>query len=196
MLRLSAELYETASNKLIASLNVQGANLTEILQAVRKKSPGFFRSIMGGPADYVDEEVVDNTKKESKKFYAVEIATRMIGAIPSIDGNVIPNCTETPCKTMVEEGRRIKWNKVVFLSVAPVELRKEYELGDDDVALLRSRLKSSKVRCEGSLFFTDCCNGNCAMGGVCGESCPFTDEVWVWPDGHQGRGNAQARHWC
>ena len=80
---------------------------------------------------------------------------------------------------------RIKWNKVVFLSVAPVELRKEYELGDDDVALLRSRLKSSKVRCEGSLFFTDCCNGNCAMGGVCGESCPFTDEVWVWPDGHE-----------
>ena len=105
MLRLSAELYETASNKLIASLNVQGANLTEILQAVRKKSPGFFRSIMGGPADYVDEEVVDNTKKESKKFYAVEITTRMIGATPSIDGNVIPNCTETPCKTMVEEGR-------------------------------------------------------------------------------------------
>lgn len=80
---------------------------------------------------------------------------------------------------------RIKWNKVVFLSVAPVELRKEYELGDDDVALLRSRLKSSKVRCQGSLFFTDCRNGNCAMGGVCGESCPFTDEVWVWPDGHE-----------
>ncbi len=80
---------------------------------------------------------------------------------------------------------RIKWNKVVFLSVAPVKLRKEYELGDDDVALLRSRLKSSKVRCEGSLFFTDCRNGNCAMGGVCGESCPFTDEVWVWPDGHE-----------
>ncbi len=80
---------------------------------------------------------------------------------------------------------RIKWNKVVFLSVAPVKLRKEYELGDDVVALLRSRLKSSKVRCEGSLFFTDCRNGNCAMGGVCGESCPFTDEVWVWPDGHE-----------
>ena len=80
---------------------------------------------------------------------------------------------------------RIKWNKVVFLSVAPVKLRKEYELGDDDVALLRSRLKSSKVRCQGSLFFTDCRNGNCAMGGVCGESCPFTDEVWVWPDGHE-----------
>ena len=80
---------------------------------------------------------------------------------------------------------RIKWNKVVVLKGVPPEFRKEYELAEDDVALLRSRLKSTKVRCEGSLFFTDSHNGDCAMGGVCGVSCPFMDEIWILPDGSE-----------
>ena len=80
---------------------------------------------------------------------------------------------------------RIKWNKVVLLKGVPPEFRKEYELTEDDIALLRSRLKSTKVRCEGSLFFTDSHNGDCAMGGVCGVSCPFMDEIWILPDGSE-----------
>lgn len=80
---------------------------------------------------------------------------------------------------------RIKWNKVVLLKGVPPEFRKEYELTEDDIALLRSRLKSIKVRCEGSLFFTDSHNGDCAMGGVCGVSCPFMDEIWILPDGSE-----------
>ena len=75
--------------------------------------------------------------------------------------------------------------KVVLLKGVPPEFRKEYELAEDDVALLRSRLKSTKVRCEGSLFFTDSHNGDCAMGGVCGVSCPFMDEIWILPDGSE-----------
>ena len=80
---------------------------------------------------------------------------------------------------------RIKWNKVVLLKGVPPEFRKEYELSENDVALLRSRLKSAKVRCEGSLFFTDSHNGDCAMGGVCGVSCPFMNEIWILPDGSE-----------
>jgi MoaA/NifB/PqqE/SkfB family radical SAM enzyme len=80
---------------------------------------------------------------------------------------------------------RIKWNKVVLLKCVPPEFRKEYELSENDVALLRSRLKSTKVRCGGSLFFTDSHNGDCAMGGVCGVSCPFIDEIWILPDGSE-----------
>ena len=80
---------------------------------------------------------------------------------------------------------RIKWNKVVLLKCVPTEFRKEYELTEDDVALLRSRLKSTNVHCEGSLFFTDSHNGDCAMGGVCGVSCPFMDEIWILPDGSE-----------
>ena len=80
---------------------------------------------------------------------------------------------------------RVKWNKVVLLKCVPPEFRKEYELTEDDVALLRSRLKSTNVHCEGSLFFTDSHNGDCAMGGVCGVSCPFMDEIWILPDGSE-----------
>ena len=80
---------------------------------------------------------------------------------------------------------RIKWNKVVLLKGVPPEFRKEYELSENDVALLRSRLNSTQVRCEGSLFFTDSHNGDCAMGGVCGVSCPFMNEIWILPDGSE-----------
>jgi hypothetical protein len=44
MLTLTAELYETAGNKLIASFNGRGANVNELLTIIEQKSPDFFRS--------------------------------------------------------------------------------------------------------------------------------------------------------
>ena len=83
---------------------------------------------------------------------------------------------------------RIKWNKVVLLSVASQELREMYALDDALLESLRNHLRSgefsaSNVKHEGSLFFKNCAD-QCAVGGKC-ESCPFADEVWVWPDGHE-----------
>ncbi|OWV20019.1 hypothetical protein B7990_02285 [Fibrobacter sp. UWB4] len=83
---------------------------------------------------------------------------------------------------------RIKWNKVVLLSVAPQELREMYALDDALLESLRNEFRSgefsaSNVKHEGSLFFKNCAD-QCAVGGKC-ESCPFADEVWVWPDGHE-----------
>ena len=83
---------------------------------------------------------------------------------------------------------RVKWNKVVLLSVASQELREMYELDDALLESLRNEFRSgefsaSNVKHEGSLFFKNCAD-QCAVGGKC-ESCPFADEVWVWPDGHE-----------
>ena len=83
---------------------------------------------------------------------------------------------------------RIKWNKAVLLSVASQELREMYELDDALLESLRNEFRSgefsaSNVKHEGSLFFKNCAD-QCAVGGKC-ESCPFADEVWVWPDGHE-----------
>ena len=83
---------------------------------------------------------------------------------------------------------RIKWNKVVLLSVAPRALREMYALDDALLESLRNEFRSgefsaSNVKHEGSLFFKNCAD-QCAVGGKC-ESCPFADEVWVWPDGHE-----------
>ncbi len=44
-LTLSAELYETAGNKLIASFNGHGTNLKELLTLIELKSPDFFKVI-------------------------------------------------------------------------------------------------------------------------------------------------------
>jgi len=83
---------------------------------------------------------------------------------------------------------RIKWNKVVLLSAASQALREMYALDDALLDSLRNEFRSgvfsaSNVKHEGSLFFNDSADV-CAVGGKC-ESCPFADEVWVWPDGHE-----------
>ena len=93
---------------------------------------------------------------------------------------------------------RIKWNKVVLLSVASQELREMYALDDALLESLRNEFRSgefsaSNVKREGSLFFKNCAD-QCAVGGKC-ESCPFADEVWVWPDGHEDHCPNPERRW-
>lgn len=79
---------------------------------------------------------------------------------------------------------RIKWNLPVFLSVAPRELHERYGLTDLDVDELRKKVKSDVVRCEGSLFFgTQKHNPESAKHYA--ADCPFTDELWVLPDGSE-----------
>ena len=93
---------------------------------------------------------------------------------------------------------RIKWNKVVLLSVASQELREMYALDDASLESLRNEFRAgvfsaSNVKREGSLFFDDGADV-CAVGGKC-ESCPFADEVWVWPDGHEDHCPNPERRW-
>lgn len=106
---LSAELYETAGNKLVASFNGQGASVKELLEIVKEKSPNFFRKIKnsGGFAGVGGIGEVSGAGEYSfagKKKYIIEIITSPSGAIPTIDGKGIPKCTSTPCKVQVEEG--------------------------------------------------------------------------------------------
>ena len=93
---------------------------------------------------------------------------------------------------------RIKWNKVVLLNVASQELREMYALDDASLESLRNEFRSGvysalSVKHEGSLFFSDSVD-LCAVGGKC-ESCPFADEVWVWPDGHEDHCPNPERRW-
>ena len=93
---------------------------------------------------------------------------------------------------------RIKWNKVVFLSTASQALREMYALDGASLESLRNEFRAgvfsaSNVKREGSLFFDDGADV-CAVGGKC-ESCPFADEVWVWPDGHEDHCPNPERRW-
>ena len=82
MLTLSAELYETAGNKLIASFNGRGANVNELLELIEQKSPNFFRRIkdLAEPATVAENEtgpdnagVVDSTSTDAEKPAAEEV---------------------------------------------------------------------------------------------------------------------------
>ena len=66
---------------------------------------------------------------------------------------------------------RIKWNKVVVLSVSSQELREMYALDDAQLESLRNEFRSGvysalSVKHEGSLFFSDSVD-LCAVGGKC-----------------------------
>ncbi|SHK69581.1 hypothetical protein SAMN05720468_105100 [Fibrobacter sp. UWEL] len=78
---------------------------------------------------------------------------------------------------------RIKWNPVVFLSVAPPSLVAEYGLKEGDVEILRETLTSTKLKCGGSLYFPQNPAGSTADGAA-GE-CPFDGEIWILPDGSE-----------
>lgn len=108
-LTLSAELYETAGNKLIASFNGQGASMKDLLEIVWTKSPDFFRSVkgtggFGGVGGIGEVNSPEQFSFGGKKKFIVEIVTTPAGAVPTIDGKGIPKCLNTPCRIQVEEG--------------------------------------------------------------------------------------------
>ena len=81
MLTLSAELYETAGNKLIASFNGRGANVNELLALIEQKSPDFFHRVkdLAEPAPVTEKMtetdttvVVDSTSAGVEKTVAEE----------------------------------------------------------------------------------------------------------------------------
>lgn len=108
-LTLSAELYETAGNKLIASFNGRGENVEQLLDLIKQKSPDFFRKIKGsggfaGVGGIAEVSNAGSFSYGGKQKFIVEISSTPAGAVPTIDGKAVPKCLSTPCKVQVEEG--------------------------------------------------------------------------------------------
>lgn len=108
-LTLSAELYETAGSKLIASFNGRGENVDALLEIIKQKSPVFFNSIKVSKNDFSVSGIIDVGDSSgygyaNRKKLALKIISSPVGAIPTIDGKVQPKCLKTPCWAMVEKG--------------------------------------------------------------------------------------------
>ncbi len=137
-LTLSAELYETAGNKLIASFNGLGENVGELLELIKLKSPEFFRSVKGGFGFTGAGGIgivanADAFDYQGKKKYIVEIVSEPSGAVPTIDGQANPKCLSTPCKVPVEEGsHRFVVTKERY---APAELVVDVKQNDQKISL-------------------------------------------------------------
>lgn len=106
---LSAELYETAANKLIASFNSQGSNLKDLLNIIKEKSPKFFHKIKR-TENFTDSNSSEEKSKkgkynlDGKKIFSVEVASFPSEAFFTIDGKTSHKCQNTPCKLLLEEG--------------------------------------------------------------------------------------------
>ena len=109
-LSLSVELYETAKNNLVATINERGANVDELEKIIKLKAPAFFRKIRGNSTGFSDVGgISDVSSDDSFSFsgsnqYVVEIVTEPAGAVPTIDGKASTRCLSTPCKVQIEEG--------------------------------------------------------------------------------------------
>jgi len=112
-LTLSAELYETAGNKLIASFNGRGQNVEELLVLIENKSHEFFNSIreMTQPAETsapVDLPKADKVNVERK----VDDKVSKVGE--SVPANVDASVAGTPSK------KGIHWVPLSISAVATV----------------------------------------------------------------------------
>ncbi|WP_173475707.1 PEGA domain-containing protein [Fibrobacter succinogenes] len=97
---ISAELYETASSKLVASFNGLGTDVNALMEVIKAKSPEFFRKARGGATGIIRTSM-DGHGNQS---FVVNVSTNPSGAALSIDGRPIPQCAATPCKILVEAG--------------------------------------------------------------------------------------------
>ena len=112
-LTLSAELYETAGNKLIASFNGRGQNVEELLVLIENKSHEFFSAIreMTHPAEAsapVDLPKADVVKVERK----IDDKVSKVGE--SVPANVDASAAGTPAK------KGIHWVPLSISAVATV----------------------------------------------------------------------------
>ena len=124
MLTMTAELYETAGNKLIASFNGRGVDVNELLSIIEQKSPDFFRAAREMTASTAAETenaqivsadtakpVAAETKSEEKTL--VEQPSNELKDKPAVNvGESVPANVEAQ-----EKSRVAHW---VFFSVGGV----------------------------------------------------------------------------
>jgi len=97
---ISAELYETSGNKLVASFNGLGPDLDALMEIIKTKAPEFFRKARGSATGIV-RTGFDGVKNQS---FVVNVSTNPQGAALSIDGRPVPQCVQTPCEVLVDAG--------------------------------------------------------------------------------------------
>ena len=126
-LTLSAELYETAGNKLIASFNGRGQNVEELLSLVERKSHDFFGMIrkVTRPAEtgskVAENKIVENKAVENKvgseKVEPVQVE-KEIGGKDSKIGESVPANVNVPEATAKKRG--VHWAPLSISAAATV----------------------------------------------------------------------------
>lgn len=110
-LTISAELYETAGNKLLASFNGSSATVEGLVAEINSKAENFFKRARGneswGVSGFGDFGGAGDFSVTAKQKFIVDVVTEPAGATLSIDGRPEPKCTSTPCRIQVEAGEHL-----------------------------------------------------------------------------------------
>ena len=115
-LAITAELYETATSKLVASFVGKGESVEDLEKIVKEQSPVFFKKARDNASNGIGYVNPNSTFSfQGTKKFIIDIQTTPIGAIPTFDGRANPQCTSTPCKIQLEAGEhRIVLSKERF----------------------------------------------------------------------------------
>ena len=104
-LAITAEVYETASSKLVASFVGKGENVEDVEKIIKEQAPTFFKKVRNNALNGFGYVSTNNSFSfQGTKKFIVEIQTTPSGAIPTFDGKAFPQCTSTPCKIQLEAG--------------------------------------------------------------------------------------------
>lgn len=110
-LTLSAELYETAENKLIASFNGLGANLNELLKLIIQKSPEFFHHVK------IDQKSnAQGTAMNGEANYSITAPPKYVwtSSTSSAPAQNAKQPQENAYYTSSSEAKAAKWPRAAF----------------------------------------------------------------------------------
>lgn len=118
-LTITAEVYETASSKLVANFVGKGESVEDIEKIIQEQATPFFRKVRDNSLNGIGYVNTNNTFSfQGTQKFIVEIQTTPEGAIPTFDGKAYPQCTSTPCKIQLEAGEhRLLVSKERFLDL-------------------------------------------------------------------------------
>ncbi len=104
-LAISAELYETASSKLIASFSGKGESVEVLEKVIREQAPGFFKKARNSASNGIGYVSTNNSFSfQGMQKFIVEVETTPVNALPTFDGKAYDQCTSTPCTVQLEAG--------------------------------------------------------------------------------------------
>lgn len=125
-LTLSAELYETAGNKLVTSFNGRGNDVEELLKHIEEKSPAFFRRIKvlsGVSASSTSQSVESNNAKDVEPIDEhVELAEKTQSSSTSnVVSDTLSSSTSIEESSSVTQSLGTESGKEIASSVNPDE---------------------------------------------------------------------------
>ncbi len=192
-LTLSAELYETAGNKLIASFNGQGTNLKELLTLIRQQAPDFFKSVKGNTTGFSGLGTVEPGFLEVTPVLGGDVAKKGRLSV-TVDGKAVEGSkvqldpgdhtvrVEHPCydpaefNVSIEEGKTQLFNREMKRGKAKLELTAELNGVSQVVPVFFDGVQVGETPFAGKIPL-------CSEVTVRGEG--WSEKVFVHPKWHE-----------